>query len=93
LGWGTNDPAQQLSLRQTQNWLTADNGEVLTFGQIISMGSTGGNDGGSPITSIISWGVPTVGYALVHDSGDVTEFLKSRMYNGKHPNGVAHSSQ
>ncbi len=60
-------------------WLVADDGGVFTFGGAPFWGSTGGNDGGSRVISIVSFPwliVPgpsprTEGYAWVHANGSI----------------------
>jgi hypothetical protein len=61
-------------------WLVASDGGVHTFGGTPFWGSTGGNNEGSPVTSMVSlpapvWGKPperTRGYAWVNTRGEVT---------------------
>ena len=60
-------------------WLVAKDGGVFKFGNAPFWGSTGGNDGGYPVTSIVSYPSPvpgqppqrTRGYAWVHSDGQV----------------------
>jgi hypothetical protein len=60
-------------------WLVADDGGVFTYGSAPFWGSPGGRNGGSPVTSIVSFpaaapnGPPhrTRGYAWVHQNGQV----------------------
>jgi hypothetical protein len=54
-------------------WLVADDGGVFTFGHAPFWGSTGGNDGGSPVISITSFPrfTQTQGYAWVHANGSI----------------------
>jgi hypothetical protein len=59
-------------------WLVASDGGVHAFGAAPFWGSTGGNNGGSLVTNIVSYPAPrpddlqqTRGYAWVHANGTV----------------------
>jgi hypothetical protein len=77
-------PFQRSAMGQIECRLVARDGGVFTFGMAPFWGSTGGNNGGSWMTSIVSFPAPglnlppqpTRGYAWIHANGHVTALYR-----------------